>query len=435
MKKEKFYPFGDSCVCLPNNHMKSYIDGYCNEYSMTDEDTKFMHLTYATNNGYNLLSEVHKYLDDNPGISEHSLKFTFCQFIFSLRYGSVDCRGNDIVLEDNLTLDDSISLFLIELKLRFSYTEKGDEIIFTQTYNHWPSSESLLAGHDSDYVKQMMLHPTGYRPITEEAIVTENHWPELADSYMKSCWYDESMQLVYPDEQERQIIEQFNAKVAQQYKYVLGAPAEPWRGNPLKAKVIILSLNPGFVKGVNDKVRQNIKASLYEGAMSELCRTMDLKSEGLLYRQDHYVKSHEEWAKNYSEAIDYGDVLNEIGDYYWLRNINRLNTNDTNEFDFFRNFAIIQYCAYTSVSFSDFPKDTILPSQMLTKDLIRHIVYNRKDVQFIIMRSWKRWRNLLDPDVWQMMQPRIVINKNMSQSLSENNLGTDLFNKLTNLLK
>ena len=29
-------------------------------------------------------------------------------------------------------------------------------------------------------------------------------------------------------------------------KYHLEIPAEPWQGNPLKAKIIILSLNPGW---------------------------------------------------------------------------------------------------------------------------------------------------------------------------------------------
>lgn len=93
------------------------------------------------------------------------------------------------------------------------------------------------------------------------------------------------------------------------------------------------------------------------------------------------------------------------------------------EFEFFSNFAIIQYCAYTSVSFKDFPKGIVLPSQMLTKELIRHLVYNRKDVLFVIMRSPSKWKSLLDPDVWQKMQSRLIINRNMSQSLSKKNLG------------
>lgn len=434
MKKVEFYPTGKDYLCLPNKHIKTYIDGSCYEYSQTDEETKFMHLTYATGNGYNLLEEVHKYMNDHQEISERSIKNTFCRFISYLRYGSNDCNNSYLILEDHLTLDQSIELFLAELMIRFSYIEKEDEIIFTQTYHRWQSTDVLIRKHNHDDVLQMIIHPTEYKPITEEDIINENIWPKLADSYRKSDWYDENMQLVYPDEQERQIIEHFNENAAPQYRYILGAPAEPWRGNPLKARIIILSLNPGFIWGVNDKVKQNINIQLREGAMAELCRTIDLKSEGLLYQQDSYIKSHEEWTKKDSKEVKYGDVLNEIGDYYWFNNIEKLNIKKVNDFEFFKNFAIMQYCAYTSESFKDFPKNTILPSQKQTKDIIRHIVYNRKEVQFVIMRSWKKWQNLLDPDVWQMMQSRLIINKNRVQSLSEGNLGVENYKKLTDIL-
>lgn len=96
-----------------------------------------------------------------------------------------------------------------------------------------------------------------------------------------------------------------------------------------------------------------------------------------------------------------GDALNEIGDYYWYNNINRLNINHQKEYEFFRNFAIVQYCAYTSVSFKDFPRGVVLPSQELTKKLIRYLAYEREDVVFVIMRSAAKWKELLDADVWE----------------------------------
>ncbi len=65
----------------------------------------------------------------------------------------------------------------------------------------------------------------------------------------------------------------------------------------------------------------------------------------------------------------------------------------------------------------------MLPSQELTKKLIRYLAYEREDVVFVIMRSAAKWKELLDADVWEKMQSRLIVNKNMSQSLSENNLG------------
>ena len=99
-----------------------------------------------------------------------------------------------------------------------------------------------------------------------------------------------------------------------------------------------------------------------------------------------------------------------------------------------KNF-IVQYCAYTSVSFKDFPRGVVLPSQELTKKLIRYLAYEREDVVFVIMRSAAKWKELLDADVWEKMQSRLIVNKNMSQSLSENNLGKKNFNMLIERLK
>jgi hypothetical protein len=77
----------------------------------------------------------------------------------------------------------------------------------------------------------------------------------------------------------------------------------------------------------------------------------------------------------------------------------------------------------------------VLPSQELTKKLIRYLAYEREDVVFVIMRSAAKWKELLDADVWEKMQSRLIVNKNMSQSLSENNLGKKNFNMLIEYLK
>ena len=67
--------------------------------------------------------------------------------------------------------------------------------------------------------------------------------------------------------------------------------------------------------------------------------------------------------------------------------------------------------------------------------LVRYLAYEREDVVFVIMRSAAKWKELLDADVWEKMQSRLIVNKNMSQSLSENNLGKKNFNMLIEYLK
>ena len=77
----------------------------------------------------------------------------------------------------------------------------------------------------------------------------------------------------------------------------------------------------------------------------------------------------------------------------------------------------------------------MLPSQELTKKLNRYLANEREDVVLVFLRSAAKWKELFDADVWEKMQSRHIVNKNMSQSLSENNLCKKNFNMLIEYLK
>ena len=443
MRRIAFYPVGGERVSLPERHIKAYVDDYCHEFGQTDTDTKLMHLLYVADKGFDILSHIREFLDNHPEIAQDSIKQTLAYFVSHLRYPEGDRYVDDQFamanyLKETLSLEKVLDLLMMEIRLRFSYTEDDKSVNFTQKYLRWDSLASLKKSLKSEELLKCMVNPTGYYSVSESDIVKENLWPTLVGEYMRSHWYNENIKIVYPNPYEEQVIDEFNRKAKEDCKYVLGAPAEPWRGNPLKAKVVILSLNPGFKLGVNDKVQYEKYRGPLEDAMSELINTLSFQVKGFLTPQDYYVKSHEEFKKKYSVKNVYvpcGDALNEIGDYYWYNNINRLNINHQKEYEFFRNFAIVQYCAYTSVSYKDFAKGVVLPSQELTKKLIRYLAYEREDVVFVIMRSAAKWKELLDADVWEKMQSRLIVNKNMSQSLSENNLGKKNFNMLIEHLK
>lgn len=443
MRRIAFYPVGGERVSLPERHLKAYVDDYCHEFGQTDTDTKLMHLLYVADKGFDILSHIREFLDNHPEISQDSIKQTLAYFVSHLRYPEGDRYVDDQFamanfLKETLSLEKVLDLLMMEIRLRFSYTEDDKSVNFTQKYLRWDSLASLKKSLKSEELPKCMVNPTGYYSVSESDIVKENLWPTLVGEYMRSHWYNEDIKIVYPNPYEEQVINEFNRNVKEDYKYVLGAPAEPWRGNPLKAKVVILSLNPGFKLGVNDNVQYEKYRAPLEDAMAELINTLSFQVRGLLTPQESYVKSHKEFKEKYSmegSQVLCGDALNEIGDYYWYNNINRLNINHQKEYEFFRNFAIVQYCAYTSVSFKDFPRGVVLPSQELTKKLIRYLAYEREDVVFVIMRSAAKWKELLDADVWEKMQSRLIVNKNMSQYLSENNLGKKNFNMLIEYLK
>ena len=260
MRRIAFYPVGGERVSLPERHIKAYVDDYCHEFGQTDTDTKLMHLLYVADKGFDILSHIREFLDNHPEIAQDSIKQTLAYFVSHLRYPEGDRYVDDQFamanfLKETLSLEKVLNLLMMEIRLRFSYTEDDKSVNFTKKYLRWDSLASLKKSLKSEELPKCMVNPTGYYSVSESDIVKENLWPTLVGEYMRSHWYNENIKIVYPNPYEEQVIDEFNRNAKEDYKYVLGAPAEPWRGNPLKAKVVILSLNPGFKLGVNDNVQ------------------------------------------------------------------------------------------------------------------------------------------------------------------------------------
>jgi hypothetical protein len=449
MNKKAFYPLDDDEFRLPC----TWEEILSLSSEELDDDTKLMHLFYAVNSGFPLKQEIQAYLKEHHQVSEAEVTRTLVTLIARLRYGqsrrSEDDRSSTcIVLTDNLTLDEIIDLLAAELQMRFSVEERdGGELIFSQRYLRALSVEKMLNGKGADEIRDIIIHPTGYKPMTDAEIIKANRWREITGQYGRDALYSEDRQHVYPEDVAA--IHAFNATASEPYRYVLGVPAEPWQGNPLTAKLVILSLNPGYKEEANKTAALALKKDepqIIEGIWREKIRTLELQAEGFLPRQKEYA-----------------DGMNTIGDNYWYDKLSDLMTDvigadekriyecrgtgascepatlvkekaDADAALFFSKIALVQYCAYTSEKYKDFPHGGILPSQKLTKELIRCIVYSHPDTLFVIMRSWKRWRRLLDDDVWFKMQPRLVINTNMSQALTMGNLKEN-YQSILNVLR
>jgi hypothetical protein len=435
MKLGSFYCGGE--FLLPK-HIKAYVDSFCHEYKEISKETKLIHLGFAVHQGYDLYEKVASYLKDHSYIDESEITCTICRYIVSLRYSEDKHFKDDIdvmhlILCEQLNLRDAIELLVVELNLRFSYNIQGEEVEVTQHYMRWPSIKQLEKEYGEEKTKKIMVKPTGYKDITEDELKKKNLWTELIKNYNQYDLYSETKEHIYPEDYD--IIKDFNGKAkGDDYKFVTGVPAEPWQGNPLDAKVIILTLNPGYVEECNKTKALGLPPGYIESIWDEKARTLEFNAWGFLpYESNGYSKKsmiQKDGVKSRADA------MNVIGDFYWydcLRGLNKELKQD--ECRFFENFALIQYCAYTSKKFEEVPQ--ILPSQEFTKDLIRYITYNKPDTLFVIMRGAKKWEKLLDRDVWCHMQPQLIINKNYraKQVLSENMLGKDSYNRIIDHIK
>lgn len=252
--------------------------------------------------------------------------------------------------------------------------------------------------------------------LSKEYIRSLNQWKNVADKLDTTNLYTDKKEYIYPGDED--IIHTFNEKVQQDFKLILGIPPEPFQGNPLKAKVIILSLNPGYIEQVNCKLAQMLRTNIIKEIVAEKKRTLNLDADSFF--------TH--------------DAINVLGDWYWYNRFKGLKEEiGQSDINFFKKVALIQFIAYSSFSFDDLPRNSFLPSQDFTKLLIRYIATECQDTVFLILRGKNKWKKLIDADVWINLEEsgRLICKPThiRTQAISRATLGDNEYNKLLNILK
>lgn len=258
------------------------------------------------------------------------------------------------------------------------------------------------------------------RNLTEEKLKACNGWAQVADKLVGYDLYLEHENLIYPDEEEEQIVKEHNASrkdVAE--RYILQIPPEPWGGNILNPKVVILSLNPGYLEWLNKDLARMFRAQIAEEIMEDKRQMLRLEQTSLM-------------------GLGLHNSTSILGNCYWEETLKPLGIAAYGEKDYtqvYKDVAILQYLAYSS-TVKSLPKQ-ILPSQQFTRLLIKYLAQEKKNVVFLLMRAKKEWKSLMGEDIWNSLSDanRIILSKNYrNQAITEKNVGDDNFAYLVKTL-
>jgi len=219
-------------------------------------------------------------------------------------------------------------------------------------------------------------------------------------------------------EKEGNIIYEFNKVQKEEYKLRLDVMPEPYWGNVLDAKVVILTLNPGYIKRVN--------ADLYE-LLSEdhKSRFIKEKLKNLLFKNKNFV----------SKAVS----VNTISDYYWEDKTKELFPKNIEPKAFEElnsKVAFIQFNPYHSVIYKGMSKkylngNGLLLSQKFTIELIKYLIEKKRII--IIARAKDLWVNAVKE---LKDYPNLIELKNNRQThISKNNCKDGKFELILNALK
>lgn len=260
-------------------------------------------------------------------------------------------------------------------------------------------------------------------------LINDNEWLKVVNRFQgNEALYDISgKEYIFPGDET--FVHEFNKKHSEKHKYVLNTVPYPWLGNPLKARIIILSQNPGWVEN-SGKVIPLLLQQCPEIA-KEIMRFF---RETFSLHSNCFMPSD----KVYSLGFSPRDAYNAMGDWYWKKRFHFLTEAGVDEETIYDNVAVIQYIPYSSVSYAPLPKDVTLPSQIFARRLIDFIRLNNKETIFVVLRAVKLWSDFLG-DIWSDLnsQNRIIEHldgRYRPQYISPNCLGTDNFNRIVKVL-
>lgn len=375
---------------------RAYFDSGADEWNDCTIKQKLLDLGYVTTMGFDMIQDVTAILKEHSHISEESIRHSLSLLLSELLGKGID-----------------------SIESRYEGVSAKDIADDLKKYLTWLY---ILPFDASDHY---LISPE--RGMTDKDILAANHWNIVADCCQgNEALYNEDKEYVYPGDEA--CIERYNSTATDKTRLILNTIPYPFQGNPLTAKVIILSLNAGYIPRVNHyfaKILQHYP-QLAEGVMCFMRENLRLEVKGFMPEGSNSDEKHP----------NYQDAYNMLGDWYWFDILSKWENEGLNSDEIFSNVALIQSVPYASEKAKDLPKSMILPSQIFIKKMIWHIA-NSTDAIFIVPRAVKKWQTILGP-IWHRLEQedRIVIGKNpLNQSLTKNNLGEEQYYKIINHLK
>lgn len=374
---------------------RTYFDHIGTEFSYNTIERKLLDIGYLLWRGYDVRADIHHtYSDAHPSVSQNDVRQTIYILLAELWEGRTE---------------------YVEQMFRHKSMDALIDELFTAVlrYYHLPTNH-----YQPHYLKDPL-------DMTEKELRDCNPWREVADlSAGNDFLLSDKHNLVCSDDKE--MIETFNASAKPEHKYHLNIPAYPWYGNPLTAKVIVLSLNPGYDE------RQSKIAAMYKMLPQGLVEGYAIHLRSML-TFDCYSFLPEDFGPH---GVTTRDLANIHQGYYWQDRLTSAFVNEDTGLSFEQindRFAVIQYVGYSSIKYAPLKRGQLLPSQNYTKQLIQFILHNNPDTVFIVPRAVNSWKSLLG-SMWKDNR-FFVSNLPRSQWFSAATLGEEAYFKIIEAFK
>lgn len=427
--KRAFYPYGDGTITLPYR-TRAYIDLSSDEFKHLTIEDKLCNLGFAITRGINLYAEIKRDISEHTKDAQYrnyedNAKKSLFSYIDYLRE-TENLLTETLLGQKDINLMQLVNLLIEEILLR--YNEYPDAISneYIVSFISIPLDYTEIINRmntKSSDDKQLCYHYlfTSQESISKAAISKDyilylNRWKELLpklSGYDLYFTYD----MVFPGDEEYVSIYNRKQKDKPTKQLVLNIPPEPWSGNILNSKLIILSLNPGYVEHLNKNLANMFKPQMAEEVMEDKRKVLSMEGA----------------------QFDYYEPTRILGDYYWRKNILPLGTTiygEQNKENIFNYISLCQYFAYTSLE-SPVLKD-LFPSQKFTKMVLLYLATSVKDAKFLVLRASAQWKLLMGEGLWNYLYDnnRLLVSEHYrNQCLTKKNIGIENYKIIVEHLK
>jgi len=227
---------------------------------------------------------------------------------------------------------------------------------------------------------------------------------------MKNPWLELKRNAPYVLKEDKKIIEQFNKKAKREHKIALNALPVPFQGNPFKAKIIFLQLNPGLDWPIG-----------YEDEKDDFVAKFDKKYKNDTFKNIKHQKLDFPFYDLNPNYRLYG------GFRYWTKILSSFIKSKGDYKIISNNICCIEYFPYHSKKFSY--GSIKLKNQDYIINLLKNIL-KRKNIKIILMKGEKTWLKAVP----ELKGNYISLNSKRNVVLSRKNLGKN-FNKIEKIIK
>lgn len=403
-KFDKYYKNG--IVALPKS-VQYYVCIGDYEYDKMPIEEKLLDLAFFFAHGGDLLKEIKDMLNLYPDRDADIVKLRLLDYIEYLRSGQ---EIHYILPMEEMAMESIVCLLKEELLVRYVYNDRGQNHHLKQVHI---DIDKCIKGKTREECIHMVEHPmTDGIYMTWDELLEMNPWWHFIGGPLPKTIRRDGQQMVYSGD--KSVVTKYNEKNAGKSRLILDIPPEPFRGNVLDPKIVVLSLNPGYVDRLNGQLVTCLNQKSIDEFVDALSDNLDMKKSKIVFNE----------------------VDNIIGDGYWMRMFSEVmhEINDTSGTTLLK-AAVIQYIPYFSERLNNWNDRQRLSSQNFTRHLVRHLLYVNTDCLFLIMRAEKHWRSLIGEEM-DRFKDRFIFGKNPQvQNISAGNLGTKNFRRVVDHLK